>query len=362
MTKRYSKLNLKALLLFLMVATVVFAGFISCESGSQRPSGQWSEAVNDGDTGPIGGDGEVVTITNYITNYVTNNRYIQKFVTNKEYHPDKIIWTTNVITITNLGNLYTTNEYVYVDKIITNTVVITNLTADPRYYVSKYHNSMMYRVYAPFSGIGKEGDYKYTNLSYLDTKTLTETWRKVIKMESTKGYEFTIRNRDTRTYFYFDDNLDIRWSWKPDKVIKKFVQGIIIKHICGNDTKGHYAIAGLYKLTDTSADLRAWGQNDGVNLLQGRNFRENRRVGEYDIIVLNPGHVVNGSEYGLEIYNSTAVDELRFSIGGVGYKGGNGYFEERPEVYMSKITHVTELWKNWRPWELYDLAFQKTKR
>ena len=211
----------------------------------------------------------------------------------------------------------------------------------------------MYRVYAPFSGIGAEGEWKYTNVSYLDTDTLSALWKKMMKMESHSGKEFIIRNRqrkDNGWFFFFDKNANLYWNKYPNKVLKEFVQGVIIQHRCGNDTKGAYAIAGLYKLTTHSLELSKWG-DDGVNLFQGYNFVRTRMPGEYDIVVLNPGHVVNGSEYGFEIYNST--------INGFRYIGqGNGYYEQRPETIMSKITHVSELWKNWRPWELWDLAFQ----
>ena len=358
MAKQNKKLNFKVLLLVL-IAIVMVAGVVSCKKRNQIPMGDFTQ-LSEGDTGFVDEDGNTITVTNYITNYVTNTKYTTIFITNREYHPDKIIYVTNTITVTNsnLGNIYITNEYVYIDKVITNKIeVITNVTPDPKYYVSRWHNSTMYRVYAPFAGIGAEGEWKYTNLSYLDTPTLSEMWKRVIKMKSHAGQEFVIRNRGTGTYFYFDDNMDIRWNKRPDVILKKFVQGIIIRHICGNDTKGHYAIAGLYRLTKDTPELRTWNDT-GVNILQGELFRWTRYggVGEYDIIVLNPGHVVNGNEYGFEMYNTSGYDEFRYAA------RGNGYYEERPEVYMPKITHVTEAWKNYRPWELHDMSFKIMKR
>ena len=357
MAKQNKKLNFKALLLILM-AIVMVAGVVSCKKRNQIPMGDFTQ-LSEGDTGFVDEDGNTITVTNYITNYVTNTKYTTIFITNREYHPDKIIYVTNTITVTNsnLGNIYTTNEYVYIDKVITNKIeVITNVTPDPKYYVSRFHNSMMYKVYAPFSGIGAEGEWKYTNVSYLDTDTLSALWKNMMKMKSYSGsrQELVIRNRGTGTYFYFDDNVNIRWSKRPDVVLKEFVQGIIIRHICGNDTKGHYAIAGLYKLTIHSLELRKWNDT-GVNILQGELFVRTRMPGEYDVIVLNPGHVVNGNEYGFEIYNSTH--------NGFRYIGqGNGYYEERPEIIMSKINYVTEAWKNWRPWELHDMSFKIVRR
>ena len=359
MTKRCLKLNFKALLLIL-IAIAIVAGVVSCKKRTQLPVNDFSTEIDE-DTGLIGDDGNVITtITNYITNYITNKKFTTIFITNREYHTNWIIYKTNII---NEKDITYTN-YVYIEKVITNQIeIITNLTPDPKYYVSRWHNSFMYKVYAPFAGIGPEGEYKYTNVSYMDTDTLSALWKNMMKMKSYSGsrQELVIRNRGTGTYFYFDENADIIWSkniiWnnKSDVILKKFVQGVIIRHICGNDTKGHYAIAGLYRLTKDTPELRNWNDT-GVNILQGELFRWTRYAGEYDIIVLNPGHVVNGSEYGFEIYNTSGYDEFRYS------QGGNGYYEQRPEVYMPKITHVTEAWKNWRPWELHDMSFKIIRR
>ena len=317
MTKRYSKLNFRALLLVL-IAIVMVAGFISCADSNQLPMGDFS--VVDAPTGPLDNNGNVITNT-----------------------------VTNVITITNTTNLpnWTTN---WVTNWVTNVIKVTNVVPN-----TEYHQSTKYKVYAPFSGIGREGDYKYTNVSYLDTKTLSELWKNVIKMKSHAGQELTLRNRGTGTYFYFDDNMDLRWSKKPNEVIKKFVQGLIIQHKCGNDTKGAYAIAGLYQINRETAELKKWNDT-GVNIVQGELFSPysgyERVIGEFDIIVLNPGHIINGNEYGFEIYNSI-----------YNYiKGTNPYYEQKPEYYMSKITHVTEAWKNWKPNELHDVTFQIRKR
>ena len=234
------------------------------------------------------------------------------------------------------------------DKISYVTEYVTNVVPDDT-YVSRWHKSFMYRVYAPFAGIGAEGEWKYTNVSYLDTPTLSALWKKIMKMESHSGRQFTLRNRTTGTYFFFDSNGDLKWSRKPNTVIKQFVQGVIIQHKCGNDTKGAYAIAGLYKLNKPSDELRTWNDT-GVNIVQGELFRRSRPAGEYDIIVMNPGHVINGSEYGFEVYHTT----YNFPA------GTNPFFEQRPEYIMSKITHVVEAWKNYRPWELHDVTFQQT--
>ena len=165
MIKRYSKLNFKALLLVLIAITMV-AGFVSCKKRNQLPVSDFNIEV-DAPTGPIDADGNVFVVTNYITNYVTNTTYKRIIITNRTYFPDKIIYMTNTIyeTNSNLGKIDVITEFLYVDKIITNTIVETVLVADTNNYISRWHNSFMYKVYAPWAGIGAEGDYKYTNLS-----------------------------------------------------------------------------------------------------------------------------------------------------------------------------------------------------
>ena len=350
MTKKYRIFNWKTLFLFLMIG-IITVGFTACmkQQKSTFPMDEENEFnVRASQTGPLDPSGSLLTNIVWVTNViqVTNERV--DYITNRVIIPGKLIEET--IYITNKGKV--TTNYVYVDKISYVTEYVTNVVPDDT-YVSRWHKSFMYRVYAPFAGIGAEGEWKYTNVSYLDTPTLSALWKKIVKMESHSGKEFIIRNRqrkDNGWFFFFDKNANLYWNKYPNKVLKEFVQGVIIQHRCGNDTKGAYAIAGLYKLTTHSLELSKWG-DDGVNLFQGYNFVRTRMPGEYDIVVLNPGHVVNGSEYGFEIYNST--------INGFRYIGqGNGYYEQRPETIMSKITHVSELWKNWRPWELWDLAFQ----
>lgn len=344
MTKQYSKLNFKALLLVL-IAIVMVAGFTSCKKRNQLPMGDFNMEV-DAPTGILDENGNVITNTQYVTNIITVTNESIKFVTNEVYIPGKEIYITNIIK----GETIIKTNYVYVDKVYTNTIKVTNTVVDTNNMVSKWHNSFMYKVYAPFAGIGPEGDYKYTNLSYLDTKTLTEMWKRVIQRAAHSGEQFIIRDRTSGRYFYFDKNMDMRFSMRPDKVFKYFVQGIIVQYKSGNGTQGAYAIAGLYKLAHSSATLRSWN-DDGVNIAQGYYFRQDRNAGEYDIVVLNPGHVVNGSEYGFQMYHSS-----------YNYTAGtNPYFEQRPEYYMSKITHVTDAWKNWKPNELYDMPFKVLK-
>ena len=347
MTKKYRIFNWKTLFLFLMIG-IITVGFTACmkQQKSTFPMDEENEFnVRASQTGPLDPSGSLLTNIVWVTNviHVTNERV--DYITNRVIIPGKEVYITNYVT----NNGKVTTNYVYVDKISYVTEYVTNVVADTNSYVSRWHKSFMYRVYAPFAGIGAEGEWKYTNVSYLDTPTLSALWKKIMKMESHSGRQFTLRNRTTGTYFFFDSNGDLKWSRKPNTVIKQFVQGVIIQHKCGNDTKGAYAIAGLYKLNKPSDELRTWNDT-GVNIVQGELFRRSRVPGEYDIIVMNPGHVINGSEYGFEVYHTT----YNFPA------GTNPFFEERPEYIMSKITHVVEAWKNYRPWELHDVTFQQT--
>ncbi len=340
MSKRYSKLNLRALL-FLLVAIIVVASFAACKKRNQTPSNYSYEV--DAPTGPVDQNGNVIKITNYVTNnfIVTNKEYI--FVTN-EIPMWGTIYVTNYVTNVVGGEIIIKTNYVYVDKVQTITNYVTNIVPDLENTVSKWHSSFMYKVYAPFAGIGAEGDWKYTNLSYMDTEALSEWWKRVIHRYAFEGgNEFYINNPDDfngTSYFYFDDNMNIRWSRRPFDIVKKFVQGLIVQYR-GGSSEGAYAIAGLYQLNNSSATMRGWG-NDGVNKMQGYYVRKDRNVGEYDIVVLNTGHVIDGRHYGFQIYNTS----FNYAY------GTNPFKEQKPEYYMSKITLVLDLWKNIRPYPI----------
>lgn len=338
MIKRYSKLNLRALL-FLLVAIVMVVGFVACKR-TQQPSNYSYEV--DAPTGVVDSEGNVVEINKYITNnvFVTNTEYI--YSTNTVYLPGKEIYVTNYKTNTIKGEVIT--NYVYVDKVQIKTNYVTNVVPDVENTVSKWHSSFMYRVYAPFAGVGAEGDWKYTNLSYLDTKALSKWWEAVIHEHAyAGGRELYIPNPHGGSYggyFYFDNSMNIRWSKRPQEILKKFVQGLIVQYK-GGSAEGTYAIAGLYQLNKSSAEIRGWG-NDGVNAVQGYYVRQDRNVGEYDIIVMNTGHVYNGG-YGFQIYDTSIS---------TAYGWKNPFKEQRPEYYMSKVTLVLDLWKNYRPYPI----------
>ena len=340
------RFNLKALFLTLTVG-IIIAGLTACTKTATYPV---YEEGNDleimaSQTGPVDPNGDLITDVVYVTNVIQVTNAIKYYVTNEIYHPGKEIYKTNYVTNVVKGKDIIYTNYVYEDRTIYVTKHVTNVVADPNSYVSRQHKSFLYKIYTPFIG------NNYTTVSYVDIPALSELWKNVIKMKSNPGQELTLRNRKTGTYFYFDDNMDIRWSKKPNEVIKKFVQGIIIQHKCG--TPGTYAIAGLYQINRETSELRKWNDT-GVNIVQGELFSVynayERVIGEFDIVVLNPGHVVNGNEYGFEMYNSI-----------YNYYGPNPYYEQRPEYYMSKITHVTEAWKNYRPNELHDMSFKVLK-
>ena len=342
MAKRYSKLNLRGLLFLTLIAIVAFASFSACKKRNQTPSNYSYEV--DAPTGPVDENGDIIIITNWITNNIvaTNTEY--EFITN-----DIAVWgeifVTNYVTNIIKGETVIKTNYVYVTNTFTETTNIINVVPDTNNYVSKWHSSTMYRVYAPFAGVGAEGDWKYTNLSYLDTKGLSEWWKRVIHRYAFEGgNEFYISNPydyNGSSYFYFDNNMNIRWSKRPNDIAKKFVQGLIVQYR-GGAYEGAYAIAGLYQLNNSSATMRGWG-NDGVNLLQGYYVRKNRSASEYDIVVLNTGHVIDGRHYGFQIYDTSIS---------TAYGWKNPFKEQRPEYYMSKITLVLDLWKNLRPYPI----------
>ena len=96
MTKRYSKLNFKKLLLAL-IATVMVAGFISCADSNQLPMGDFS--VVDAPTGPLDESGNVITNTQYVTNVITVTNEVIRTNTNLPVRATNWVtnWVTNVI-------------------------------------------------------------------------------------------------------------------------------------------------------------------------------------------------------------------------------------------------------------------------
>ncbi len=352
MQKRYSKLSLRTLL-FLLIAIVLVVSFTACKKRSQMPMASYEV---DAPTGPVDENGNIIIITNYVTNELTVTNKIPTYITNEIVLPDKEIYITNYHTNTIKGETIIKTNYVYIDKeeIVTN--YVTNVVPDLDNTVSKWHSSFMYKVYAPFAGVGAEGDYKYTNLSYLDTKSLSEWWGRVVHRAGMRdGTEFYINNPDDfggTSYFYFDDNLNIRWSKRPFDIAKKFVQGLIVQYR-GGSVNGTYAIAGLYQLVRSTREMNGWA-NNGVNKLQGYFIRTTRVASEYDIIVMNTGHVIDGKHYGFQIYDTSIS---------TAYGWKNPFKEQRPEYYMSKVTLVLDLWKNYRPYaiEMQNMQFRYGK-
>ena len=124
-----------------------------------------------------------------------------------------------------------------------------------------YPENTYWELYAPF--------VTWDNtlpVSYLDTNTLSEYWRKHIKRAgSNDNTQWIIRDGDNRrtdprdgNYYYFDKNMDIVYMHQTDNnkyqiKVKEFLGGVIVRY--NIDFTGKvpdppvYTIGGLYRNT-----------------------------------------------------------------------------------------------------------------
>lgn len=338
MLQKQNKTKQSALLYLLLIAIIGIGVFTACKSRSQLPMANYSTEIDE-ITGIVDENGNTTTFLIY-TNWVTNKEYVtnyqDRFFTNYIEKEGEKVFITNIITQTLPGKtVYITNVEV---KYYTNTVVDTS-KAD--YY--KYHKSTMYKVYAPFTGIGAAGEYKYTNVSYFDTETLNALWKKMMRRAAfgSVGQGYYIKRSQEAHRWYFDENMDLRWTHN-NELIRKFVQGVIVQ--LKDYNAGHYMIAGLYELADSKVNL-AKLNSDGINMLAGSvAFNHDRPKGTLDILVMNTGkYQDNQYEYAVQLYSSS----YNYTA------GSNPYNEQRPDYYMQYIDKVQNLWEN------YNNTFQR---
>lgn len=127
-----------------------------------------------------------------------------------------------------------------------------------------------YQIYEPWvEGLSAEDGW-VTTVSWQDTDSLTELWRKQIEGgKDNDGKRFIIRDANnnqsdplTGSYYYFDKDLNIVYyiQGKDSLTVRKFLGSIIAKY--GREKyEGTYAIGGVYetvlyknKITDNNFD------------------------------------------------------------------------------------------------------------
>ncbi|WP_432633280.1 hypothetical protein [Brachyspira sp.] len=244
-------------------------------------------------------------------------------------------------------------------------------TKGKTYYGASYRGVYIFGVNPP-----------WTRVSYNDTDRLDRIWKNMIDRRQRDGKRrMYIKTRDGD--FFFDANYNIRWSKKPDTVLKWFQGGaiVLLKQGYGNNVhssteyggtwSGNYTIGGLYTFAMHASQATSLN-SDVVNEFFWANSTlkmSHRYGGRMEILVVHPGYPVDlgtglfrvngqagtkgwsGTAYALQSYASE-----RFT----GYDDGNGngvynIKGNSPERYQPHMNETHQLYHLSFRW-----AFDKT--
>lgn len=166
-----------------------------------------------------------------------------------------------------------------------------------------------YTVYTPFTG----GD-NYRKISYEDTETLDEIWKKMIKFgKYGDGRIWFIRDGDNRyndhrygNYYYFDKDFDIVYvrQGKGTLKVRKYVGAVITSYYRGNYA-GTVTVGGLYEVLLTKEEVT--GNNmDYLNWFMNAHHLGERTKGSLELLVMNLGfNDQYFNEFGVDFYYNT---------------------------------------------------------
>ena len=227
-------------------------------------------------------------------------------------------------------------------------------------------------VYLPLN-MGQSG--KWIGVSYNDTDRLTRMWKAMID----KG----IRDGKRRLYIktgdgdlFFDANYNVRWSKKPDVIMKRFQGGAMVqlREGYGNNEQsareydykfsGSYAIGGLYTFADSLYNVNNKYHSESLNYFFNWRYNttggyqlspENQQYvaqtagGAMELLVLHPGYPLDlgtgkyfvgstgtpadwsGTAYAVQTYKEKNQTDI-------GYRDGNHHLYNikgnTPERYM----------------------------
>ena len=178
-----------------------------------------------------------------------------------------------------------------------------------------------YQIYAPWvEGLSAEDGW-VTTVSWQDTDSLTELWRKQIEGgKDNDGKRFIIRDANnnqsdplTGSYYYFDNNLNIVYyrQGKGSLTVRKFLGGVIAKY--GREKyEGTYAIGGIYETVLSKNEITD-NNFDQLNIFMGH---EDMRAtsGGLEVLTMNTGYSFdNNTEFGVDFYynkNVIGADQL----------------------------------------------------
>ena len=230
----------------------------------------------------------------------------------------------------------------------------------------------------------------WIRVSYNDTDRLTRMWKWTIDggIKDGKRRKY-IKSRDGD--FFFDANYNIRWSKKPDTVLKWFQGGAIttLREGYGDNEfssieeqrggvrfSGSYTIGGLYTFAMHLSEANRFN-SDSVNAFFWANSSlRSKRVqfgGRMEILVLHPGYPLDkgtgkykglwaGSRPGQGWTGEAWAAQLYMSSWTSGYDDGNGNgvynikgnSPERYEPHMNAIHQIYHLYFRWVVDEVYD--------
>lgn len=208
-------------------------------------------------------------------------------------------------------------------------------------------------IYTPYTG------NDYVKVSYEYTEALTRLWKAMIDRKGLKdGSRYYIQT--TEGELYFDKDYNIRWSKKPNVILKKFQGGVIVQYkvgLTGNDAGnehdasggkmiGKYAIAGLYTYALGLPEVMEW-KSDMINLFFGyysaiKGDMNELYADRMEILVLNGGLPL--SEKGTySSFSSSGYFALQSYLDPIdnGYANGNkdlnNILGKSPEKYISSL-------------------------
>lgn len=200
--------------------------------------------------------------------------------------------------------LIISNEIIY-----TNSGSITSNETIPEKPSITFGDNTYYTVYTPFTG----GD-NYRKISYEDTETLDEIWKKMIRFgKYGDGRVWFIRDGDNRysdhrygNYYYFDKDFDIVYvrQGKGTLKVRKYVGAVITKYHRGNYS-GTVTVGGLYEVLLTKDEVT--GNNmDYLNWFMNAHHLGERTKGALEVLVMNLGFTDHHfNEFGVDFYYNT---------------------------------------------------------
>lgn len=223
----------------------------------------------------------------------------------------------------------------------------------------KFPEDSSYSVYiTPWTKRKGRGVYKPTHLpsnfdivSYLDTNALTELWKGIIEGEQIgDGKKWAIRDvnigKDTDSYYYFDNNLDIVHVYEKETAngkyghvvkVKQFLGGVLVRYSGGEASPITVTVGGLYKTLLNKEKNNSQGKRGYTTYKYDNNLKNFMRAehnwgeGDLSVIFMNVGfdNYKEPQEFGVDEYYCTIDNNYR--------KNPSYFLGKDPENYIGTI-------------------------